>query len=127
MLAELDPEEVRQFAAEHGLAAMTPKTITDVDKLLRHLQRVKRQGFALNAEESYLGIGSVGAAVRDITGTAVAAVSLSYAMSLVGSSDLPGLIERTVSAAADISSRLERVVIPRRASTGAYPTEVAPA
>jgi DNA-binding IclR family transcriptional regulator len=124
LLAELDEDEVRRLAAEHGLAALTAKTVTDVEKLIRQLRRARRQGFALNSEESYLGIGSVGAPVRDVTGTAVASVSLSYATSLVPSAELPKWIERTLAAASEISSKLDRVVVPHRVSSDAYPRDV---
>ena len=111
MLAELPDDEVLALIDAHGLAQLTPRTITDPSALLEHLHEVREHGYGLNYEETYPGIGSVGAVVRDGTGAPVGAASMSYATSLLPQDELPEWIERTMSAAAEISSRLEGIVV----------------
>jgi DNA-binding IclR family transcriptional regulator len=57
------------------LEAKTPKTIIDQERLRKELAKVRRQGYAVNEEESELGVTSVGAPIRDLSGTVAAAVS----------------------------------------------------
>jgi IclR family KDG regulon transcriptional repressor len=77
LLAAL-PDEivVRALDIEH-LEAVTRFTITDGDALLQDLARTRERGYALDHQESVLGVFCVGAPVRDHTGRSVAAISLS--------------------------------------------------
>lgn len=58
------------------LAAMTPRTITDPAELRSELAAVARQGWAVNDEESNLGLRSIAVPVI-LNGTSIAAISLS--------------------------------------------------
>lgn len=106
LLAELPDEEIRAGAARHGLRALTERTITEPGELVAHLARVRRDGFAVNDAETYDGIGSIAAAIRDRRGRAIASISLSYATSLMRAQDMPAWAERTTRCAATISARL---------------------
>ncbi|MET0422803.1 MAG: IclR family transcriptional regulator [Actinoplanes sp.] len=59
------------------LPGMTPASITDPDRLRGHLDRVRAEGVALDDGESDAAMRCVAAAVRDHSGAAVAAMSLS--------------------------------------------------
>lgn len=111
LLAELSDEEIAELARNSGLRALTPATITNVAKLTEHLHEVRERGYALNSEEAYPGIGSVGAVVRDGAGRAVAGLSIAYATSLLPAKEVPAWVTRTTSAAAEISAQLERITI----------------
>lgn len=106
LLAELPDAEVAERARSEGLRPLTPSTITSVTKLVKHMRDVRRQGYALNSEEAYPGVGSIGASVRDASGSAIAGVSLAYATSLLPPKDLPGWIERTTATVMEISAAL---------------------
>lgn len=71
-----DDERVRRVQAM-VLAQLTPKTITDTQKLLRTLEQVRRQGWALVNEELELGLMSLAVPLRDRAGRVVAAINLS--------------------------------------------------
>jgi DNA-binding IclR family transcriptional regulator len=80
MLAGSGPDEQERFDREvigSGLAARTPRTLTDRDKLLEHLHGVSAQGFAVDLEECERGLCCAAAPVFDATGRLVAAVSIS--------------------------------------------------
>ncbi|MEO6569130.1 MAG: IclR family transcriptional regulator [Opitutaceae bacterium] len=58
------------------LEAVTPNTIVSSDELIVHLDRVRRLGYAIDDEETNLGVRCVAFPVRDHTGFAVAAISV---------------------------------------------------
>ncbi|MCC7104655.1 MAG: IclR family transcriptional regulator [Chloroflexi bacterium] len=76
LLAALPESELEAYLAQ-PLDAATPRTITDVAALRRELADVRARGYASNDEEGILGVVSLGAAVRDHTGAAVAGLSVS--------------------------------------------------
>lgn len=76
LLACLPPETVRQLLAP-PLTQYTPRTITNPAILLRELEHVRLQGFAVAFEEFEPDLSAVGCAIRDHQGEAVASVTLS--------------------------------------------------
>ncbi|MBI4790583.1 MAG: IclR family transcriptional regulator [Chloroflexi bacterium] len=64
---------IKQF----GLAAVTPKTITDPDQFCAELEKTREQGFSVDDEENEIGGRCVAVPIFDHAGKAVAAVSIS--------------------------------------------------
>lgn len=75
LLAGLREADVRALLARTGMAAPTPHTITDPDALLRELDRIRRQGYAVDDAEQELGVRCVAVAVPG--GPSPTAVSIS--------------------------------------------------
>lgn len=75
LLAFSDPEVVERVISK-GLEPITPKTITDPEKLLSHLDETRERGWSYAQEENSYGTKSVGAPVLDQHRRAVAALSL---------------------------------------------------
>ena len=71
------PQELRLYAGRTRLPAFTKNTLTSVAALEKELDRVRKQGYALDNEEAELGVRCIGAAVRDDTGALVAGLSVS--------------------------------------------------
>jgi IclR family KDG regulon transcriptional repressor len=59
-----------------GLSPRTPHTVTDKGELTRMLATVRETGYAVDDEESELGMRGLAAPIFDAAGTAVAAVGL---------------------------------------------------
>jgi IclR family KDG regulon transcriptional repressor len=74
-LANMPAEHLAEVIKQ-PLVAYTPKTITSMDKLLKSLDLVRRQGCAFDDEEMELGIRAVSAPIRDQTGMVMAALSI---------------------------------------------------
>lgn len=74
LLAELEPDVVRDLAARQPFQRFTDSTITDVEAFLREVREVGRQGYALSDAEWEQGLRSVAAPVRARDGRVVAAV-----------------------------------------------------
>lgn len=77
LLAGLDDAELAAFLNSFTPAALTRSTLTDKQRLLREIERVRRQGWALVDQELEDGLRSVAASVRDSGGQVVAAINLS--------------------------------------------------
>ena len=77
VLAVLPDEGVLEIARRTGLPRRTSHTITDPGELLRHLQTVRRLGFAIDDQENELHTRCIGAAIVDSRGAPIAGVSLS--------------------------------------------------
>jgi len=55
MLAHMPREDVDAILDRHGLPAYTDRTITDPERLLRELDEIREQGYALHLEEAVSG------------------------------------------------------------------------
>lgn len=106
MLASVDVAAARRLLARRPLTRVTERTITDPEKLLRALERVRSQGFATVREENLAGVLSVGAPVHDAAGQVIAAVSVAYPRSLDAALSLEAMTPPVVETAARISRGL---------------------
>lgn len=80
LLACSRADEQERFDREviaRGLAARTPRTLVDRDKLLEHLHGIAAQGYAMDLEECERGLCCAAAPIYDATGRLVGAVSIS--------------------------------------------------
>ena len=76
LLATLPDTEVNRRYPSEELPAATPASITTKHQLMLELAQVRRQGYALNWEESSDGVSAVAVAVVDAAGAPLAAVSV---------------------------------------------------
>jgi DNA-binding IclR family transcriptional regulator len=106
LLADLSQERVEAIIAERGLAAYTPKTITDPDELGRDLERIRRRGYAVDNEEYDDGLRCIGAPVRDHSGRTVAALGIGGPVTRITPERVEELAELVMAAARDLSRRL---------------------
>ena len=72
-----DAASLEQYIAENGQEPLTSHTITTWEGLLSELEKIGRQGYALDDEECEQGARFVAAGVRDYTGKVVAGISVS--------------------------------------------------
>ncbi len=77
LLADLPEEALNLFLKKGNFIKRTENTITDPALLREHLNIVKKQGYAIDDEENEKGIRCVAAPIRNETGRAVAAISIS--------------------------------------------------
>ena len=101
-LAEDGAEMCRDYSARTGLPARTPHSITEPEALWRSIRDIPRLGYALDDEEAELGVGCIGAPVRDASGRLVAGLSVSAPIERQQASWIPWIAQ----AAAEISARL---------------------
>ncbi|GAA1533903.1 IclR family transcriptional regulator [Actinomadura kijaniata] len=100
VLLAFAPEREREAVLAAGLPALTPRTITDPERLRRCLAEVRRDGYAVTRDEMTIGAASVAAPVRAADGTVVAALSL---VARTRSADLRRLLPPLTTAARALS------------------------
>lgn len=76
LLAALPDSDIEKYR-EDELYPFTSNTITSVEALRAELAKVREQGYAVDNEETLVGIACVGAPVFDRQGRVVAALSIS--------------------------------------------------
>jgi DNA-binding IclR family transcriptional regulator len=107
LLAELSPEELEQILPPGlGLEAITARTITDRAALLAELAAIRPRGYATDDGESTVGLCCVAAPVRDATGRAVAAISISVPSPRDSDDRFDSLRQSVLLGAEELSRRL---------------------
>lgn len=85
----------------------TPHTITSPDCFREDLERVREQGYAVDDEESHLGLRCLAAPILNSNSEAVAAISVSGPVGRVTTENVPIFGARVRVAAHGISLRLQ--------------------
>lgn len=106
LLAELPQADLRALVQQRGLERRTRRTITTLEALELELAQVREQGYAIDDEESAVGVRCVAAAIRNERNEAVAAVSISGPANELRDEVLPSYIDAVKHAAQEISRRL---------------------
>jgi DNA-binding IclR family transcriptional regulator len=91
---------------ENGLRRFTANTITDPARLQEDLASIRAKGYAIDDEESEMGLRCVAAPIRDHTGLVSAAISVSAPVQRMTKKNLQTAVPTVVAAAEAISRRL---------------------
>ena len=103
LIAWQGSEAVDALMAGPGLPVRSPRSITTREAFEAELKRVRRQGFALDDQESFEGVRCIGAPIRAAGGAVIGALSLSGPADRVNDSVLPIMTGRALRAAEEIS------------------------
>jgi DNA-binding IclR family transcriptional regulator len=76
-LAGLPQDEMERRVADLPLDKRTAKTITDPGLLLKDIRLCRRRGYSVDLQENNADVICVGAAITDVTGRPIAAISVS--------------------------------------------------
>lgn len=104
LLAAREPELLPLVLAEGPMTTPTGQQL-DVDELKERLRQTRERGYSISLEDVTIGVGALGAVVRNARGVPVAAVSVGTMLTTL----LPRqdeLAEAIMAAAAEISARL---------------------
>jgi IclR family acetate operon transcriptional repressor len=97
-IAFLPQLEVERIIRETGLAPLTSHTITSAERLMAELAQVRQQGYAVDDEETLLGVRCIAAPVLDYNGHPLAAIGISGPISTL----TPGHIT-------DLATKVQRI------------------
>jgi DNA-binding IclR family transcriptional regulator len=108
ILAALPDSELARRYPDERLPAPTPASITSRRELMSELTQIRRQGYALNWEESSDGVAAIAVALRDPTGLPLASISVAAPSMRLGSiAGVRALAPDVLHAAAEIHQRLQ--------------------
>ncbi|HTQ76226.1 MAG TPA: IclR family transcriptional regulator [Burkholderiales bacterium] len=105
LLAFQPDEEVARIIAR-GLPASAPNTVVDGRVLVRELALVRARNYAVDDEESEVGLRSIAAPIRSDSGNVVAAISIAGPVHRMTRKTLLGWVRELTSAADAVSQRL---------------------
>lgn len=106
LLSGLTPEGLREVVEQRGLPSRTDRTITTLPALRAHLEGVRERGYAVDNEESLIGLRCVAAPVHDDRDRLIAAVSASGTAAEFTEATMPSIVAAVRATAARISERL---------------------
>ena len=107
ILLSFSPPKVREKILKTApLLRKTSKTLTSKAPLMKEVRQIVRQDYALDREESLMGVICVGAPIRDRSGKVVAAISLSGSKKLMEEKGIQEIIVAVRGTAMKISSHM---------------------
>ena len=77
ILSALPPPEARSLLESYRRLPATPHTIVALDAVMRDLSQTAERGYSIDDEENEVGARCVGVAIRDLSGRAIGAMSVS--------------------------------------------------
>jgi DNA-binding IclR family transcriptional regulator len=105
-LLAFQPEEALTRIIALGLPASAPNTLVDEKALRRELALVRVKNYAVDDEESEVGLRSIAAPIRSYSGNVVAAISIAGPVHRMTRKMLLGWVRELVEAADAVSLRL---------------------
>ena len=107
LAAGMNDKNLREYFKSSELKRYTSNTISDLDELTKHLNKVAELSYAIDDEELDVGVKCVSAPIRDYTKLAIGAVSVSGpSMRFTTERMHQELIPLVMKAAEEISVRL---------------------
>jgi len=106
LLASLPRATVRDILSRRPLRRYTPRTLTDVEGLLRCIERAGQEGYSLDLGEHEHLVQCVAAAVRDHSGAVAAAMSLTVIAPELTTEELDRYLAAVRTSAAEASADL---------------------
>jgi len=77
LLLSVEPDSFVDEVIERGLDSFTPFTPATAAELRADLEEIRRTGISISDQDRLVGMGGIGAGIRDHSGAIVAAISLS--------------------------------------------------
>jgi len=109
ILAQMPEQELEEYWASTEFQRFTPTTITELGPMKRELEKVRRQGYAIDDEEHDAGVRCIAAPIFNWEGTAIGAVSISTPPARLTEATIKRLAPRLMETTAEISHLLGHV------------------
>src|SRR3954453_4343197 len=110
VLATYSDADVSAIIHHHGMPRLTEKSIVRPGDLFKELEKVRRQGFAIDDEEACMGLRCIAAVVYNDCAEPLAAISVSGMTSRLTDDRLPSLGETVREVAAELTLALGGVM-----------------
>ncbi len=110
VLATYSDEDVSAIIRHHGMPRLTEKSIVRPGDLFKELERVRRQGYAVDDEEACMGLRCIAAVVYNDCSEPLAAISVSGMTSRLTDDRLTALGQTVREVAAELTVALGGVM-----------------
>ena len=105
LLAHL-PDDQWEAVVHHHLRRMTQYSLFTREELERDKREIREKGYSVSWEDAALHVSSLGAPIRDFSGSVIASVSISGIVQRFSTDRLPVLIRRITEVGNELSTRL---------------------
>ncbi len=106
LLAQMSDDRLSRLFATAPLDQFTARTLTEPSALRADLEATRERGFAIDDEEKNEGMRCIAAPVFDLSGGAVAGLSVSGPVSRVSKANTEQLADAVMQAAAELSAAM---------------------
>jgi DNA-binding IclR family transcriptional regulator len=106
LLSGLEPYKIREIAKKKGLEKYTETTITDVEKLLAEIEKIKKQGFATDQQEFMIGLRCIAIPIFNHAAKVACAISISGPISRMTGAVFESKKKNLIKAAHEISKKM---------------------
>ncbi|MFB9262450.1 IclR family transcriptional regulator [Bradyrhizobium erythrophlei] len=110
VLATYSNDDVSAIIQHHGMPRMTEKSIVRPSDLFKELEKIRRQGYAIDDEEASMGLRCIAAVVYNDCAEPLAAISVSGMTSRLTDDRLPSLGQTVREVAAELTAALGGVM-----------------
>src|SRR5579864_3815469 len=93
LVAHIPQEQLEEILRKSGMEKRTPKTIVTLPRLIKDLEKVRAQGYAVDDEENNLGARCVAAPIFDERAAIEASLGLSGTTQQVSEQTMPRILE----------------------------------
>lgn len=107
MMAHLPAEQADALINAFSYQPYTPKTVTSAEQLREELARVRREGYAIDDEESVLGVRCLAVAVLNYEHRPIAGISISGPISRMSNARLEEFVAAIRTAAWQTAARYQ--------------------
>lgn len=108
LLANFPQEQLNKFLEQQSIAEITDKTITNTGELLKELQRIKRDGYAISYGERVKGAVSISSPIFDPLQNIIASISITIPSVRFEEYDMDTLIALVKQSANTITKQMNR-------------------
>lgn len=102
-LSSMEKEELDSYFASNTMVPLTVNSIRTKEEMLKELETVRQQGYAVDDEENEMNIFCIGVPVRNYTGSVIAAISVSWPVFRLDKDRVPELAETIKARVAELS------------------------
>ena len=106
LLAYQKDEIIKEILKQIELTKFTPNTITDLEKLSDELEKIKKNGFAIDNEEVFLGIKCIAAPIFNSDKNICAGLGITGDIERINSKTLDSIINLVQHEAMNVSFKL---------------------
>ncbi len=106
LVAHISQQQLEKIISDRSMERRTAKTITTLPRLLKELEKVRTQGYAVDDEENNMGARCLGAPIFNQQGAIEASLGLSGTINQVNAQTMPRIVEALKDAARHISMQL---------------------
>ncbi len=106
LAASLEKNKLNRLLREETFLKNTPKTSTEPNEIRKILKKVARQGFAIDDQQTAIGIRCIAAPILDYRNCVIAAINITGSSLTISDEQIPTLVGQVKSAAENASKKM---------------------